>query len=92
MVYTLLALIVISNVSYAAILIRLRVKGNSLYEKTEDGILLLGSIRPMVRVIELIASGRQAELKDRFLVVAGYVFIASFLVNLPLMFIYALGR
>lgn len=92
MVHVMLVLIIVSNLSYLAMAIRLRVKHNRLCERSEDGMLLLGSMRQVVRVVELIASGRHAALNDRILVTAGSVFIASFLINFPLMFFYALNN
>lgn len=93
MVRTLLALIIASNICYAAILIRLRFKHRQLWEEFDPKQAeLFFSARQVVRVVELVATGRQAELRDPFLVVAGYAFIACFLISLPLMFLYVFNE
>ena len=88
MIRTLLALILTSNFCYVAILVRLRLKHKHRWEFESNQGELFFSARQVVRVVELIATGKQAELCDRFLVVAGYLFIACFLLSLPLMFLY----
>ena len=89
MVRTLLALIIVSNLCYAAILIRLRIRHRQLWDNFQlNQPELFNSAKQVVRVVELIATGRQAELRDAFLVVAGYLFIACFLISLPLMFLF----
>ena len=88
MIRTLLALIITSNICYVAIITRLRLKHRHRWEFESNQGELFFAARQVVRVVELIATGKQAELRDRFLVVAGYLFIACFLLSLPLMFLY----
>lgn len=92
MARTLLALILASNVCYIAIVIRLRLKHRDRWADFDGNDAdFLSPVRQVVRVVEMVATGKQAELRDAFLVVAGYGFIACFLISLPLMFIYVLN-
>lgn len=86
----LLALIIVMNVSFFATLIRLRVKHREVFDQLELNGLFFGSIRQLARILEFMIKRKNAELKDTFLTISGYVFVASLTITIPVMFIYIL--
>ncbi len=87
----LLTLIIVSNLSFITILIRLNVKHKQAFEQLKiDGMLFLGSVKQLARLIEFIVKSKSTELNDKFLSLVGYIFVVSFSATIPVMIAYAL--
>ena len=87
MLEVLLALIIVMNISFFTTLIRLRLKHREVFDQLELSGFFFGSIRQLARILEFMIKRKNAELNDKFLTVSGYVFVASFLITVPFMFI-----
>lgn len=78
---------VIVNTSLLAILIRLHIKHRHFFEQKEFGDIFYGSIHKLAGLFEFIFKRKYSKLDDPILAVTCIIFVISFLVSFPLMFI-----
>lgn len=91
MLLILLALIVLSHVSFYATAARLQSQHRSVFDSMEfDGMLFCGSVEQLGRLLMFVLKGEHARLDDRFLTITGYVFAVSFVITLPSLIMYLL--
>lgn len=91
MLEVLLALIIVMNISFFTTLIRLRLKHREVFDQLELSGLFFGSIRQFARILEFVVKRENADLNDKVLTVSGYVFVVTFVITVPAMFVYVLN-
>lgn len=89
MLIALLALLVISHISFFATAARLQTQHRSVFDRMGfDGMLFCYSFEQMARLFMFVLKGKHSQLKDRFLTIAGYVFAATFITTFPVLLSY----
>ena len=85
--YVMLLLISFVNISLVAILIRLNLKHKEFFSQMEYGGIIYGSNNTLAKLVEFIVKRNYAKMNDPLLTGFCNLFICSFLISLPLMFI-----
>jgi len=89
----LLAIFVISNVSFVATVARLQVRHKEIFNSLGiDGRLFCGSVKQLATIIEFIIKRKPIELQDSFLICSSYTFLVSFIGGFALMFRYVIAK
>jgi hypothetical protein len=93
MLLILLALLVLSHVSFFATAARLQTKHRSVFDRMEfDGMLFNGSFDQLGRLLMFVLKGEHTRLKDTFLTITGYLFAVTFVITLPALLMYLFLR
>jgi hypothetical protein len=78
--------VAIMNISLVATLIRLKLKHDDVFVSLGLGETVFGSPKQLARIIEFMIKRKPAELNDFFLTGAGYVFVASLVITILLIY------
>ncbi|MBJ6727234.1 hypothetical protein [Geomesophilobacter sediminis] len=85
-----LILAMISNISFFAILLRLRVKHSEILQRMEHDRAGPDPITFLAKVMEFVMTNRHARVNDLCLACLGYAFVGSFASGAGLMLVYLL--
>lgn len=80
-----LILIMVVNVSFVAILMRINTKHKGLFGHAGEGTPPRGPVTRLAMLMEFLTKGKFAHMNDPLLMLLSLIFIGSFLIAFPLM-------
>lgn len=81
-----MTVIVIMNILLVVTLVRLKDKHGDVFVRLELDKTIFGSPKQLARIVEFMIKRKPAELNDPFLTGAGYVFVATLVITILLMY------